>query len=134
MTEVRRFTTLKSVHRRLQRAERGPVVIRDDRESRREVPGDLDARADPKAAGAPSLRLPASSVERADGLRPDLLVATVSDHHFDRGRPGPRHPQRWTTLQPEHASLPVRLPGQHLHPLLRRPRWDGSSGRAGSSA
>lgn len=67
MTEVRLFTILKSVHRRLQRAERDLVVIRDGREPRREVPGGLDT-------------------------------------------------------------------GQHLHPLLRRPRWDGSSGRAGSSA
>lgn len=95
------------------------------------VPLGLHAVA--RAAGAPSVRLPLSSVEPVYGRNPHVLVAEFN-HYSDRGHPASQHPQRRSTLQPEHILLPVRLPGQHLHPQLRRAPWDGLSGRAGSSA
>ncbi|MGH8918398.1 MAG: hypothetical protein ACRD0H_08685 [Actinomycetes bacterium] len=41
--------------------------------------------------------------------------------------------QHGTALKPGRSRLPVRVPGQLLHPLLRRSSWDGRCGRAGSS-
>ena len=64
--------------------------------------------ADPRAVGARSVRLPRSSFEPA--------------------------PQHRTTLQPERTSLPVRSPGLHMHPQLRRTLLVDPVGRAGSSA
>jgi hypothetical protein len=86
-----------------------------------------------RAACEPCVGLPLSSVEPVYELNPHVLVAE-SNHYPDRGRPAPQHQLGRRTLQPEHISLPVRLPGQHLHPQLRRSPWDGVSDRAGSSA
>jgi hypothetical protein len=36
-------------------------------------------------------------------------------------------------LHRQRTSLPVRSPGQHLHPALQRPPWAGRSGRADTS-
>ncbi len=41
--------------------------------------------------------------------------------------------QRWSALHPEPISLPVRLPGAHLHPQLRRPPVAGHYGPGGTS-
>lgn len=86
-----------------------------------------------KAAGASSVRLPLGSVEPVYGLDPCVLAGKVN-HYPDHGRSTPQHQRRRSILPPEHISLPVRLPGQHLHPQLRRSSWDGSSGRAGRNA
>jgi hypothetical protein len=86
-----------------------------------------------QAAGASSVRLPLSSVEPVYGLDPYVLAGKVNCDP-DRGRPAPQHQRRRSIFPPEHISLPVRLPGQHLHPQLRRSSWDGPSGRSGSSA
>ena len=96
-----------------------------------DVPLGLHAVA--RAAGAPCVRLPLSSVEPVYGRNPHVLVAEFN-HDPDRGRPAPQDQQRWSTLRPERTSLPVRLPGEHMHPQLRRSSWDGPSGRGGSSA
>jgi hypothetical protein len=96
-----------------------------------DVPLGLHAVA--RAACAPSVRLPLSSVESVYGLNPHVLV--VKFNHFpDRDRPAPQHQRRRNTLHPERTCLPVRLLSQHLHPQLRRSSWDGPSGRAGNSA
>jgi hypothetical protein len=42
----------------------------------------------------------------------------------DTARPCQDCHQRWTTPHHQHASLPLRLPGQHMHPQLRRPTLD----------
>jgi hypothetical protein len=86
-----------------------------------------------RAADAPSVRLPPSNVEPVYWLNPHTVVAEF-DHYPHRGRPTPQDQQRRSTLRTERTSLPVRLPGEHLHPQLRRSSWDGPSGRAGSSA
>jgi hypothetical protein len=86
-----------------------------------------------KAAGVSSVRLPLSSVEPVYGLDPHVLVGKVN-HYPDHGRPSPQHQLRRSILPSEHTSLPVRLPGQHLHPQLRRSSWDGPSDRAGRNA
>ncbi|MGH3884545.1 MAG: hypothetical protein ACRDRC_14255 [Pseudonocardiaceae bacterium] len=58
---------------------------------------------------------------------------------FDALDPGMGRPcrgcqqQRRSVPHPEHASLPVRSPGQHLHPQLRHPPVAGRYGAAGSS-
>lgn len=106
-----------------------------DDQSRREAAG-LDARGvDPRAVCARNVRLPASSVEPVHGLSLDQLVTRFNDRYLEGGRPAPRHQLHRTTLQLERTSLPVRLPGQHLHPQLRRSSWDGPPrGRAASSA
>jgi hypothetical protein len=83
-----------------------------------------------KAAGASSVRLPPSSVEPVYGLDPHVLEGKVN-HYPDHGRLAPQHQRCRSILPPEHISWPVRLPGQHLHPQLRRSSWDGPSGRAG---
>ncbi|MGH3857822.1 MAG: hypothetical protein ACRDR6_30910 [Pseudonocardiaceae bacterium] len=88
-----------------------------DGPSRRDPARRHDAGANPTAAGAGSVRLPASSVEPVYGLSPDVPVIT----------------QHGTALKPGRSRLPVRVPGQLLHPLLRRSSWDGRCGRAGSS-
>lgn len=95
------------------------------------VPLGLPAVA--QAADAFRVRLPLSSVEPVYGLDSRVLVGKVN-HYLDYGRPAPRHQRRRSALPPEHISLPVRLPGQYLHPQLRRLSWDGSFGRAGSNA
>ena len=86
-----------------------------------------------QAAGASGVRLPLSSVEPVYGLAPHLRVGKAT-HYPDHGRPAQQHQRRRSILPPEHISLPVRLPGQHLHPQLRRSSWDGPSRRAGSNA
>lgn len=96
-----------------------------------DVPLGLHAVA--RAAGASSVRLPLSSVEPVYGLVPHVLVGKVNGYP-DHGCPAPQHQRRRSALPSEHISLPVRLPGQHLHPQLRRSSWDGPSGRAGSNA
>jgi hypothetical protein len=93
-----------------------------------------DAGADPRTAGAPCVRLPANSVEPVYGLLPGLVVATVSDHDLDRGHLASRHRLRRSAGASERTRLPVRVPGQYLHPGLRRWSWDGPCGRAGSGA
>jgi len=80
-----------------------------------------------------SVRLPLSSVEQVYGLGPHVLVGKVN-HYPGHGRRGPQHQPCWSIFPLEHISLPVRLPGQHLYPQLRRSPWDGSSGRAGRNA
>jgi hypothetical protein len=92
--------------------------------------------ADPWAAGACSVRLPASSVEPVYGLSPDVQVANSRDHYSGVARPAPRHRRDGITIvQLGRASLPVRVPGQHLlHARLRRSSRDGRCGRVGSSA
>lgn len=64
--------------------------------------------ADSRAVVARSITLPRSSVEPA--------------------------PWNRTALQPERASLPVRSPGLHMHPQLRRTLLVDPVGRAGRSA
>lgn len=77
------------------------------------------------------VRLPLRSVEPGCERNPYVLAAAKFNHYPDRGRPAPQHRN---TLRPERSSLPVRLPGEHLHPQLRRSSWDCPSGRAGNSA
>lgn len=79
------------------------------------------------------VRLPLSSVELVYGLDRHVLVGKVN-HCLDYGCPASQHQRHRSALPPGHFSLPVRLPGQHLHPQLRRSAWDGPSGRAGSNA
>ena len=98
--------------------------------SRGDVPLGLHEVA--QAVGASSVRLPLNSVEPVYGLDPDVLVGKVK-RSPDCGRPAPQHQRRRSILPPEHLSLPVRLPGQHLNPQLRRSSWDGPCGRAGSN-
>lgn len=106
-----------------------------DGRSRRDTAGLADQRADPQATSGRNVRLPGSSVEPADGLSPGVLVVQVSEDHPDGGRWAARHQQRWRTPAPDLMRLPVRVPGAHLHPQLRRfSSWAGSSGRAGISA
>ncbi len=89
----------------------------------------LDDPGAPRAVGARDVRLPASSVEPVDGLTCAVRVARLGDHGLNPGQ------QRGSTLQPEGTSLPVRVPGAHLHPRLRRPpSGAGPSSRAGSQA
>lgn len=91
-----------------------------------------DLGADSHVAGARDVRLPASSVEPVAGLTCASRVDRLSDHDADRGRSAR---QRGSILQPEGTSLPVRIPGTHLHPRLRRPAsWVAPSTRAGSQA
>lgn len=99
--------------------------------SRGDVPLSLHVVA--QAVGASSVRLPLNSVEPVCGLDPDALVGKVN-RSPDCGRLAPQHQRRRSILPPEHLSLPVRLPGQHLHPQLRRSSWDGPCGRAGRDA
>lgn len=40
---------------------------------------------------------------------------------------------QYRTLRPEQPSLPVRSPGAHLQPLLRRPPLTDRGGAGGSS-
>lgn len=96
-----------------------------------DVPLGLPAVA--HAADASRVRLPLSSVEPVYGLDPRVLVGKVN-YYLDYGRPAPQHQRRRSALPPGHISLPVRLPGQHLHPRLRCSSWDGPFGRAGSNA
>ncbi len=106
------------------------MVDDGDARSRRDSVVLDDPGADPGVAGACDVRLRASSVEPV--LTGASRVARLSDHDSD-----PAHPrQQWErTLQTEGTSLPVRVPGTHLHPLLRRPQsWVGPSDRAGSQA
>ncbi len=111
------------------------MVADGDARSRRDAVVLNDPGADPGTAGAPDVRLPASSVEPVDGPTPALRTARLSDHDTDHGRPAHQHHQRGSTLPPESTSLPVRIPGTHLHPLLRRPpSWAAPSDRAGSQA
>jgi hypothetical protein len=57
-----------------------------------------------------------------------ILTEAGQSRHEQLGRCG----QRGSALQPEGTSLPVRVPGAHLHPLLcRPPSWAGPSTRAG---
>ncbi len=37
------------------------------------------------------------------------------------GQPCPGCHQRWATAHQQHTCLPVRSPGEHMHPQLRRP-------------
>lgn len=43
------------------------------------------------------------------------------------------HQQRWTGLHPKRTSLPVRSPGAHMHPQLRRPPLVGCCGAGDGS-
>ncbi len=46
-----------------------------------------------------------------------------------------RRHQRGSALHPEGTNLPMRVPGAHLHPLLRRPpSGTGPSSRVGGPA
>jgi hypothetical protein len=99
-----------------------------------EVDVPLGLHAVARTAGAPSVRLSLSRVEPVYGLNSRVLAAAKFGRYPDRGRPAPQHQQRRRTLRPERTSLPVRLPGEHLHPQLWRSSGDGPSGRAGSSA
>ena len=96
-----------------------------------DVPLGLPAVA--HAADASRVRLPLSTVEPVYGLDPRVLVGKVNRYR-DYGRPAPQHQRPRSILPPEHISLPVRLPGQHLHPQLRRTPCGGPSGRTASSA
>lgn len=93
-----------------------------------------DVGVDPRRAGAVCVWLPANSVEPVYGPLSGLVVAAVSDHHLDRGHVALRHRLRWSAGASERTRLPVRAPGQHLHPGLCRWSWDGPCGRAGSGA
>ena len=97
--------------------------------------GDMPLGLQPvaQAVDAPSVRLPLSSVEPVYGLDLHVLVGKVNDYP-NHGRPAPQHQRPRSTLPPEHISLPVRLPGQHLNPQLRRTPCGGPFGRAASSA
>jgi hypothetical protein len=53
------------------------------------------------------------------GLAVPAMSARVAAHTAD--------------LHRQRTSLPVRSPGQHLHPALQRPPWAGRSGRADTS-
>ncbi|MGH3697144.1 MAG: hypothetical protein ACRDRX_24710 [Pseudonocardiaceae bacterium] len=89
-----------------------------------------DPGPDSSAAGAFDVRLPASSVEPVAGWAPAVRVAWLCDHDADQGHLAHQHRQRR-----EVTSLPVRVPGAHLHPRLRRsPSGAGLSPRAGSPA
>lgn len=49
------------------------------------------------------------------------------------GRPCRSCHQRWTTVHDQYTGLPVRSPGKHLHPQLRRPLLAGCSHGSGST-
>jgi hypothetical protein len=98
-----------------------------------EVDVPLGLHAVARTAGAPSVRPSLSRVEPVYGLNSRVLAAAKFGRYPDCGRPAPQHQQRRRTLRPERTSLPVRLPGEHLHPQLWRSSGDGPSGRAGSS-
>ena len=77
---------------------------------------------------------PRAAFEPVAGLTPAVRVAGLNDPATDQS--GLAHPrqQRGSTLHPEGTCLPRRVPGAHLHPLLRRPpSWAGPSARAGST-
>ncbi|MGH3936179.1 MAG: hypothetical protein ACRDS1_14580 [Pseudonocardiaceae bacterium] len=108
--------------------------------------------------GLPCVRFPLSSVSLIrDGVRPQLLASLalqVPDPQFPTktpagrrsstpvpysapgGQPVPRRPHEASSVEPQMqlAYLPVRSPGQHLHPQLRRLPWAGPSDRAVGSA
>lgn len=65
----------------------------------------------------------------AGDVPPPVWVAVcgheIADAEFDvldagTGRPCPDCARRWTSACRHDTDLPVRSPGQHLHPLLRR--------------
>ncbi|MGH3935592.1 MAG: hypothetical protein ACRDS1_11565 [Pseudonocardiaceae bacterium] len=69
--------------------------------------------------GSACVYLPASGIEPAYVLNPEF-VTSLALRRAQRGK---------------HAGLPVRLPGAHLHPQLRRPPVVGRCrGEAVSSA
>ncbi len=41
--------------------------------------------------------------------------------------------QRWAASHQQHSGLPVRSPGEHLHPQLRRPPLTGRPREGGST-
>ncbi|HKR48214.1 MAG TPA: hypothetical protein VJT72_01320 [Pseudonocardiaceae bacterium] len=43
------------------------------------------------------------------------------------GEPCPDCHQRWTAAHHQHTALPLRSPGEHMHPQLRRPPVEKSS-------
>ncbi|MGH4007522.1 MAG: hypothetical protein ACRDTH_05035 [Pseudonocardiaceae bacterium] len=51
------------------------------------------------------------------------LIGNLEFEVLDQGMGQPCRDchQRWTTPHHRHPSLPVRSPGEHLHPQLRRP-------------
>lgn len=57
---------------------------------------------------------------------PQFSITTPAE----RGLAGPAVSRRWTS---EHASLPIRSPGAHLHPLLRRVPVADRGGEGGTS-
>jgi hypothetical protein len=61
-------------------------------------------------------------------------VAGARFEALDRGmgRPCQDCHQRRTTAQHQHAGLPVRVPGQHLHPQLRCPLLTSRLSQGGS--
>lgn len=114
----------------------GPVMVVDGdvRLCRDAVVLD-DPGSDLRAAGAGDVRLPASSVEPVVGLTCAVRVAGLSDPDTGQNPPAYQWQQRGSSLQPEGTSLPVRVPGAHLHPQLRRPpSWAGPSNRARGQA
>ncbi|MGH3695056.1 MAG: hypothetical protein ACRDRX_13895 [Pseudonocardiaceae bacterium] len=94
-----------------------------------------DPGPDPRVAGVGDVRLPANSVEPVVGVAPALWVARLSNPDADQGRPVHQHRQWGSAIPSEGTSLPLRLPGTHLHPQLRRPQSAaGPSPRADSPA
>ncbi|MGH3533190.1 MAG: hypothetical protein ACRDQG_00540 [Pseudonocardiaceae bacterium] len=104
------------------------------------------------------VRFPLSSAELIkDGLRPQRLASlplqvpapqfpamtpagrrpsTPVHYSAPGGQPVPPRPHEASSAehQSQPARLPVRSPGQHMHPQLRRLAWAGSSDRAVGSA
>jgi len=72
--------------------------------------------------------------------RPDKAPAgrrpsTPVPYSAPGGQPVPHRPPEASSVehQPQRACLPVRSPGAHLHPLLRRPPLAGRGGEGGGS-
>lgn len=108
--------------------------------------------------GLPCVRFPVSSAELVrDGVRAELLTSLALQVPASRfpaktpagrrpstpvpypapgGQPVPHRPHEAPSVehQLQPARLPVRSPGQHLHPQLRRLPWAGPSDRAVRSA
>ena len=89
-------------------------------------------RPQPLASLALQVSTPQLPTETPAGRRPSTPVPPSAPG----GQPVPRRPHG--TSSAEHqlqlARLPVRSPGQHMHPQLRRAAWAGPSDRAVRSA
>ncbi|MGH3842070.1 MAG: hypothetical protein ACRDS0_11590 [Pseudonocardiaceae bacterium] len=86
-------------------------------------PADTLDPAECSAEHVPDLTLPASLTETGHTR---YVRLSAPPHRTPPRIPDPQFPTKTVLFSTppagtEHASLPVRSPGAHLHPLLRRP-------------